>query len=113
MRTSLRLLGMAQRKNSPVTRKKATLPWRGSRGADEDCADVGLVGEIYMSYSAVGQTATFPQRPEAINSYASLASSRVKRCVTMSSGCRFQRTSRSTSSSMSQVEVTQEPKIVF
>ena len=40
----------------------------------------------YPDYSALGHTATFPQRPEAIKLYASSALSSGNRCLTMFSG---------------------------
>ena len=59
--------------------------------------------------SSSKQTATLPHWPELINEYAWLTVSSANRCVIRSAGCRFQRTSRSTNSSISQMEVTQDP----
>ena len=59
--------------------------------------------------SSSEQTATLPHLPEAIRAYASATSSRPNRWVIMSAGCRFQRTKRSTNSSISHVVVTHEP----
>ena len=59
--------------------------------------------------SSSNTTATLPHLPSSMSLYASATLSRVKRCVTRSSGWMFHRTMRSTSSSMSQMLVTQEP----
>jgi len=70
--------------------------------------DPGMIGDHYL-ISSSKTTATLPHFPLAINAYASLTLPSVNRCVISDSGLRFHRTNRSTSSSIRQIFVTQEP----
>src|ERR1035438_10154323 len=90
--------------DSGATREVVRLP-PGRNVSSLNADETLLLGFSSSSW----QTATLPHLPEAISEYASAASSSAKRWVMMSAGCRFQRTRRSTNSSMSHVDVTQDP----
>ncbi len=59
---------MAQRKNNPSHKKecKFALPWNETL-IELLVWQISRRGDVYMRYSPAGQTATLPQRPEAIN----------------------------------------------